>query len=92
MGADEFSISDSEIINGGGDSVLCTYANQDDCRIDLENNDWGTDSQAQIEEWISDSNDDPERCCEVDFLPFVGGPVPVEPRDWSSLKEMYRDR
>jgi hypothetical protein len=52
---------------------------------------WGTDEQILIEQYIWDANDFDDYTCVVEFLPFAGGPVPVEPTDWSSLKELFRD-
>lgn len=83
------SFHDCELINGGGWTVYCEYNGSGDCHVDLTNNDWGTDSADQIAEWVFDSNDDPERCCTVDFVPFQG-PVAIEPRSWSSVKGLFR--
>lgn len=83
-------VHDCEILNGGDYTIRCDRTGDDDCLIDMTNNYWGAGSQAQIEEWIYDSNDDPELCCTVDFIPF-DGPVAVEPRSWSGVKGMFRD-
>ena len=79
---------DCDIINGGQWSVYCEYNATDDCRVDMTNCYWGTDSEAQIAEWIWDSNDDPDLCCTVDFIPFEG-PVATEPRSWSAVKGLF---
>ena len=79
---------DCDIINGGGWSVYCEYNAADDCHVDMTNCYWGTDSEAQIAEWIWDSNDDPDLCCTVDFIPF-DGPVATEPRSWSAVKGLF---
>ena len=79
---------DCDIINGGGWSVYCEYNATDDCHVDMTNCYWGTDSEAQIAEWIWDSNDDPDLCCTVDFIPF-DGPVATEPRSWSAVKGLF---
>ena len=80
---------DCEFINGGGWTVYCRYNGSNDCHIDMTNNYWGTDSAEQIAEWIHDSNDDPDDCCTVDFIPFQGS-VAVETRSWSSVKGLFR--
>ena len=79
---------DCDIINGGGWSVYCEYNATDDCHVDMTNCYWGTDSEAQIAEWIWDSNDDPDLCCTVDFIPFEGT-VATEPRSWSAVKGLF---
>jgi len=76
-------------INGGGLSVYCWYNGSQDCRVDMTNCYWGTDSEEQIAEWIHDSNDEPEFCCVVDFIPFQTG-TPVESRSWSSVKGLFK--
>jgi hypothetical protein len=81
-------VHDSTIINGGQWSVLCYSSSDEDCRVDLTGNYWGTDSEAQIAEWIMDSNDDPDYCCTVDFIPFEGS-VATEPWSWSSVKGLF---
>jgi len=81
-------IHDSTILNGGGWSVLCNNSTNPDCSIDMTNNHWGTDSQDQIEAWISDAIDNPDLCCTVDFVPF-NGPVATEARSWGSVKGLF---
>ncbi|HPD73302.1 MAG TPA: right-handed parallel beta-helix repeat-containing protein [Candidatus Krumholzibacteria bacterium] len=88
-GGGTLEVHNSNIINGGGWSVLCRNAGTSDCHLDMTNNYWGTDLQQQIEEWISDSNDVPDRCCEVDFIPF-SGIVPVESHTWTEVKQIFR--
>ena len=82
-------INDCEIINGGGLSVRCAYNGTDDCHADMTNNYWGTDSEEQIRDWIEDTNDDPDICCTVDFLPFNPG-TPTEAKSLSSLKDFFK--
>jgi hypothetical protein len=69
-------------------TVDCVYSGSDNCRAEMINCYWGTDSEEQIAEWIWDSNDDPELCCTVDFTPFVGG-VATESRSWSTVKGLF---
>jgi hypothetical protein len=80
--------TDCRFINGGGLTVKCYYNGSQDCHVDMTNCYWGTDSEDQIAEWIWDSNDDPGRCCTVDFIPFQGT-VATESRSWSAVKEMF---
>ena len=82
------SFSECDIINGGEWSIYCRYNGSGDCHLDATNCYWGTDSEDQIAEWIFDSNDDPGRCCTVDFIPF-DGPVATEPRSWSAVKGLF---
>lgn len=83
------SFADCEIINGGGYSVYCDYNGTADCHLDITNCYWGTDDEDQIAAWIWDSNDDPDLCCEVDFVPFQGG-VAVDNQTWSEVKGLFR--
>jgi len=80
---------DCELINGGGLTVYCLYNGSGDCHVDMTNNYWGTDSEAQIAEWISDSIEDPDRCCTVDFIPFNDESTPTETKSWSSVKGLF---
>ncbi|MEZ4388171.1 MAG: right-handed parallel beta-helix repeat-containing protein [Candidatus Krumholzibacteriia bacterium] len=81
--------NDCTIINGGGWSVYCFYNGSGDCHLDVTNNNWGTDSEAQIAEWIHDSDDDSQICCTADFIPF-NGPVATEAHSWSEVKGLFR--
>ena len=82
------SFTNCEILNGGGYSVYCDFNEIPDCHVDMTNCYWGTDSAEQIAEWIWDSNDDPERCCTVDFIPFNGS-VATELHSWSAVKGLF---
>ena len=77
-----------EILNGGGYSVYCNYDESSDCHTDVTNCYWGTDSEAQIAEWIFDSNDGSDYCCTVDFIPFQTS-VATEARSWSAVKGLF---
>lgn len=52
--------------------------------LDMINNDWGTSNADSIAAWI--------RTCEyvVDYVPFMGQPVPMESTSWGNLKAQYR--
>ncbi len=52
--------------------------------LDFRNNDWGTTLAKDIEASI--------HACDyvVDYVPFVGQPVPTEPTAWGSLKATFR--
>jgi hypothetical protein len=90
VGLGSLVLHDTDILNGGGWSVLCEGGSVDPYVIDLSNNYWGTDSADQIAAWIWDHEDDPDLSCTVDFKPFKG-PVGVETHSWSAVKEMFRD-
>ena len=79
-----------DLINGGGLTVYCDYNGSGDCRVDMTNNYWGTDSEEQIAEWITDSLDEPDRCCTVDFIPFHSESTPTEAHSWSSVKGLFQ--
>jgi hypothetical protein len=52
--------------------------------LDMINNDWGTSSADSIAAWI--------RTCGyvVDYVPFMGQPVPTESTSWGNLKAQFR--
>ena len=52
--------------------------------LDMTNNDWGTSNADSIASWI--------RTCQyvVDYVPFIGQPVPVEATSWGYLKALFR--
>ena len=80
---------DCELINGGWLTVYCLYNGSGDCHVEMTNNYWGTDSEEQIADWVYDSNDDPDRCCTVDFIPFHSESMPTEAKSWSSVKGLF---
>ncbi len=52
--------------------------------LDMTNNDWGTASADSIASWI-------HTCGRVvDYVPFIGQPVPTESTSWGNLKAQYR--
>jgi len=63
----------------------CPTKNQQDLPVlNMINNDWGSDDAETIASWI--------HVCDytVDFIPFIGGPVPTEKSSLGSIKAMYR--
>jgi len=85
---DPNTITDCNIYNGGQWSVYCLGSG--DCYLDMGGNYWGTDDESQIQAWIYDSNDDPDRQCTVDYIPF-SNVVSTEQKSWSAVKELFRE-
>jgi hypothetical protein len=79
----------SELIKGTGPVVQCdpTYVT---VTHDMRNNDWGTNSEAEIQSWIIDHNDDPNIPATVLYSPFDGQPVSTESTTWGDLKALFR--
>lgn len=61
-----------------------TKSSADLMHLDMTNNDWGTSNADSIASWI--------RTCEyvVDYVPFIGQPVPAETRSWGDVKALFR--
>lgn len=57
---------------------------------DFTLNYWGTQDVDEISEWILDANDYPESGLYIVFEPIADGPVRVESRSWSDVKELFR--
>jgi len=85
----ETVLQNCDLISGGGVSVECRYNGSSDCHVTMTNCYWGTESEEQIAEWIIDSEDHPERCCTVDFIPFRSESTPAEAHSWSSVKGLF---
>ncbi|MEZ4388025.1 MAG: right-handed parallel beta-helix repeat-containing protein [Candidatus Krumholzibacteriia bacterium] len=79
-------ITDCNILNGGLWSVYCLGSA--DCYLDMRGNYWGTDSEAQIQAWIYDANDNPAHNCTVDYIPF-SNVVSIEEKSWSAVKGLF---
>jgi hypothetical protein len=56
---------------------------------DFTLNYWGTQDVDEISEWILDANDYPESGLYIVFEPMADGPVRVESRSWSDVKELF---
>lgn len=82
-------ISGCDIYKGSGPVIRC-YSTNDAVTHDLRNNYWNTTSEADIQSWIIDHNDDPNIPATVLYLPFVGMPVPTETTSWGDLKASFR--
>lgn len=82
-------ITGSDLIKGAGPVVQCSQS-YTTVTHDLRNNYWGTTSEADIQSWIIDHNDDPNIPATVLYLPFVGMPVPTESTSWGDLKASFR--
>ena len=78
-----------DLVKGTGPVVQCdpTYVT---VTHDLRNNDWGTNSEAEIQSWIIDNSDDPNILATVLYSPFDGQPVSTESTTWGNLKALYR--
>jgi len=85
---DPNTITDCNIYNGGLWSVYCVGSG--DCYLDMRGNYWGTDDEAQIQTWIYDSNDDPDRQCTVDYIPY-SNVVSIEQKSWGEVKGLFRE-
>ncbi len=84
-----FLINGCDIFKGSGPVIRC-YSTNSAVTHDLRNNYWGTTSEADIQSWIIDHNDDPNIPATVLYLPFVGMPVPTEKTSWGELKASFR--
>ncbi len=64
---------------------FCEKGGNDLPHADLRYNDWGTSEADSIESWI--------HVCDyiIDYVPFVGGPVPTRKSTLGGLKALYRD-
>lgn len=83
------SIHNCDLIKGSGSAVICgSY--EPAVVHDLRNNYWGTTSEADIQSWIIDSNDDPNIHATVLYTPFAGQSVPAETTTWGDLKALWR--
>lgn len=82
-------ITGCDIFKGSGPVIRCSSANNA-VTHDLRNNYWNTTSEADIQSWIIDHNDDPNIPATVLYLPFVGQPVPTETTSWGDLKASFR--
>jgi hypothetical protein len=62
--------------------------------FDMTNNWWGTTDPDSIQAWIRDRNDFPEYpfFYQVDFEPFLEGPVPVKKSSLGGFKSLFRTR
>jgi hypothetical protein len=62
--------------------------------FDMTNNWWGTTDPDSIQAWIRDRNDFPEYPFfqEIDFLPYLEGPVPVKKSSLGGFKSLFRTR
>jgi len=82
-------VTGCDIFKGSGPVIRCSSANNA-VTHDLRNNYWNTTSEADIQSWIIDHNDDPNIPATVLYLPFVGMPVPTESTSWGDLKASFR--
>jgi hypothetical protein len=81
----------SHLLHGSGPTILLdTFLNPPVRTLDMTGNYWGTDSAATIASWIIDGNDNPTIYGLVQFEPFLGQPVPTEPKSWGDLKASFR--
>jgi hypothetical protein len=78
-----------DLIKGTGPVVQCSPS-YETVTHDMRNNYWGTTSEADIQSWIVDSNDDPNIPATVLYSPFDGQSVPTESQPWGSLKAIFR--
>ncbi len=58
--------------------------------LDFSGNYWGTTDVEEIAAWIYDWHDDPDHRYVVDFLPLADGPVSVQGRSLSAVKDLFR--
>ncbi len=80
-----------QILHGAGPTVKVDAFVYPPIRIlDLTNNYWGTDSEETIAGWILDYQDDATVNAKVEFEPFQGQPVALEPESWGNLKALFR--
>jgi hypothetical protein len=74
--------------------ALAYGENTDDppLHLDMSGNYWGTEDEALIAEWIDDHLDHPDHPnyrMVVDFVPYHGDPVRVEPRSLSQVRGIF---
>lgn len=82
-------INNCDLVKGVAPMVDCSLST---ARVvhDLTNNFWGTTSEADIQSWIIDSNDNPSIATTVLYAPFAGQTVPAEATTWGDLKALFR--
>ncbi len=83
------SVTGCDIVKGSGAAVRCDDAGSW-VTHDFRNNYWGTTSEADIQSWIIDHNDNPNIPATVLFAPFAGQSVPAETTTWGDLKALFR--
>ncbi len=82
-------IHNCDLIKGSGPAIVCGSF-EPAVVHDLRNNYWGTTSEADIQSWIIDSNDDPNIHATVLYAPFAGQSVPAETTSWGDVKALWR--
>lgn len=89
--SDALSVHQCDIVRGSGPAILCHRpAAWGAVMYEFADNYWGTTDEAQIREWIIDSNDDASIFATVQYTPFSGQSVPVESTTWGDLKALWR--
>jgi hypothetical protein len=95
LGSVEVSLTQGDILNGGGLSAYVTSPQAFTPRFDLSNNYWGTTDLEQIAAWIVDGNDPSPPICYycpaalVQYEPILSGTVPTEESSFGGLKARY---
>ena len=83
-------LHENHILNSGGNSARVDFFPGSLSYLDLRNNYWGKDDQAQIEEWIWDWNDDSSVNAITLFEPYSDHPLPTEKKSLGDVKALYR--
>jgi len=82
--------TDNHILNNGGRTILLNPADFPVGPHNFEDNYWGTNDVAQIEEWIFDQNDEQfDGLGLVDFMPFAGNPVSTDESSFGAFKAQF---
>lgn len=95
LGGVDLTLTEGDILNGGGLSVEVLSPAAYTARIDLRNNYWGATDLNQIATWIRDGNDPPPPGCwycpaaAVDYLPVLQGTVPNVESTFGGLKARF---
>jgi hypothetical protein len=89
--ADALEIHGCDFVKGAGPIIRCQRpAALGAVTYDITNNYWGITDEAQIQDWIIDSNDDVSICATVQYSPYSGQSVPSESTSWGDLKALWR--
>lgn len=78
-----------DLVRGSGPTVQCGPSSAT-VTHDMRNNYWGTTSEADIQSWIVDHNDNANIPATVLYAPFDGQPAPTESTTWGDLKALFR--
>ncbi len=95
---DASDFTGNEIYKADHFCLEATHFNEDlyepPLHLDMTDNYWGTSDPDSIAAWIDDYHDhhpqDAQHRVIVDFVPYLEGPVPVEPTSLGDVKGLFR--